>query len=149
MSGRAYSGGGGYAINLSNGAQVYVDGYKCNVSGSFYEGCDCTVYYTQYSNGNYDITSVDIYGGAYDGGWAGSNYYQNEYGYDGGYAGSNYYENEYGYVDPAYYAIDGYDPYADQGGYAGSSTVTCPNPICGMQVQSAYDTCPYCGTSLW
>ena len=37
-------------------------------------GCDCTVYYTQYSDGSYDITSVDIYGGAYDydGGWAGS-----------------------------------------------------------------------------
>ena len=26
------------------------------------EGCDCTVYYTSYSDGSYDITSVDIYG---------------------------------------------------------------------------------------
>ena len=35
----------------------------------------------------------------------------------------------------------------EQGGWAGSSTVTCPG--CGREVQSAYDTCPYCGTPLW
>ena len=162
MSGKAYSGGGGYAISLSNGAQVYVDSYKCKiVSGSFYEGCDCTVYYTQYSDGSYDITSVDIYGGVYDGGYAGIHYYDNENGYvdpsyyavdgydpyaGGGYAGIHYYDNENGYVDPDYYAIDGYDPYAG-GGYAGSSTVTCPN--CGMEVKTAYEECPYCGYHIW
>ena len=153
MSGKAYSGGGGYAINLSNGSQIYADAYLCNVSGYFYEGADCTVYYTAYSDGSYDITSVDIYGGPYDGGWAGSNYYQNEYGYGGGYAGSNYYENEYGtYFENYDYngeVTSGGMIYDDGygGGYAGSSTVTCPN--CGMQVKSAYDSCPYCGTYLW
>ena len=137
MSGRAYSGGGGYAINLSNGAQVYVDGYKCNVSGSFYEGCDCTVYYTQYSDGSYDITSVDIYGGVYDGGYAGIHYYDNEYG--------TYFEN---YDENGEVTGGGmiYDDGAG-GGWAGSSTVTCPN--CGMQVQSAYEYCPYCNYHLW
>ena len=138
MSGRAYSGGGGYAINLSNGAQVYVDGYKCNVSGSFYEGCDCTVYYTQYSDGSYDINSVDIYGGAYDGGWAGSNYYQNEYG--------TYFEN-YNYNGEVTSGGMIYDDDGYGGGWAGSSTVTCPN--CGSEVQSAYEMCPYCGYYLW
>ena len=164
-----------YTIYLANGSAVQVSRSKCNISGDLYDGCSCTVYYVVYANGSYDVYSVDIYGktssssgyvdpyyyliDGYDpyaysynyygdyGGWAGSNYYHNEYGYDGGYAGSNYYENEYGYVDPSFYAIDGYDPYADQGGWAGSSTVTCPG--CGNQVQSAYDTCPYCGTSLW
>ena len=33
------------------------------------------------------------------------------------------------------------------GGWAGSSTVTCPN--CGMEVQSAYEYCPYCNYHLW
>ncbi|MBP5168313.1 MAG: hypothetical protein ILP14_03830 [Oscillospiraceae bacterium] len=50
-------------IVLSNGSTVYVSKYLCNlVSGSLEEGCDCTVYYTSYSDGSYDITSVDIYG---------------------------------------------------------------------------------------
>ena len=101
MSGKAYSGGGGYAINLSNGTQVYADAYLCNVSGYFYEGADCTVYYVAYSTGGYDIYSVDIYG----------------------------------------------DSIPEGGGWAGSSTVTCPN--CGMEVQSAYEYCPYCNYHLW
>ncbi|MBQ2072263.1 MAG: hypothetical protein II460_07950, partial [Oscillospiraceae bacterium] len=36
MSGTAYEGGGGYAIDLENGDQVYVDAWKCSVEGQFY-----------------------------------------------------------------------------------------------------------------
>ena len=61
MSGSASEGGGGYAIDLSNGSQVYVDGWKCNVSGSFYDGAPCVVYYTGYPSSD-NIYSVDIYG---------------------------------------------------------------------------------------
>ncbi len=156
MSGTAYEGGGGYAINLSNGSQVYVDSWKCNVSGIFYDGASCVVYYENYASSD-NIYSVDIYGAnewdvpytTYDdrinniingGGWAGSNYYDDDYDdfpIYGGWAGSNYY-------DDYDYSFD-YD--YDQGGYAGSSTVMCPN--CYSQVASAYDNCPYCGYSLW
>ena len=38
-------------------------------------------------------------------------------------------------------------PDDDQGGWAGSSTVTCP--YCGAEVASAYEDCPYCGHNLW
>ena len=139
MSGTAYEGGGGFAINLANGTQVYVDSWKCNVSGYFYDGASCVVYYENSPSAS-NIYSVDIYGAnrrptipedwwdlypydprdiidddfnwddlpytTYDerirnqmmeemgGGWAGANYYENEY---GGWAGSNYYENEYGF----------------------------------------------------
>ena len=103
MSGRAYEGGGGYGITLSNGAQVYADAWICNVYGNFYSGADCTVYYTAYADGSYDIYSVDIYGSAYS--------------------------------------------QEEDGGWAGSSTVTCPN--CGMEVQAAYEYCPYCNYHLW
>ena len=61
MSGTAYEGGGGYAINLSNGTQVYVDGWKCSVSGYFYDGASCVVYYEN-SPTAANIYSVDIYG---------------------------------------------------------------------------------------
>ena len=127
MSGTAYEGGGGYAINLTNGTQVYVDSWKCNVSGYFYDGASCVVYYENSPTAS-NIYSVDIYGSnrivtedpdywwssvypyydviiyddddfevppytTYDqriqnemleeeGGWAGSNYYENEYGFD-------------------------------------------------------------------
>ena len=52
--------------------------------------------------------SQPVYPVPYDGGYAGSNYYANEYPYDGGgYAGSHYYENEYpfdgGYAGMHYY----------------------------------------------
>ena len=164
-----------YRIYLANGSSVQVSRSKCNIYGDLYDGCSCTVYYVAYTSGSYDIYSVDIYGknssssgyvdpyyyiiDGYDPyaysydyyGYVDPHYYPTD-GYDptadrGGWAGSNYYENEFGYVDPSDYALDGYDPTADQGGWAGSSTVTCPG--CGMQVQSAYDSCPYCGTSLW
>ena len=147
MSGSAYSGGGGYAVYLSNGSQVFVDSWLCDVIGNFYEGADCVVYYTDSpTTGN--IYSATIYGNQglivdptpiYDDGWAGSNYYDYDYSYDyfdwpdygGGWAGSDY--------------SDDFD--FGQGGYAGSSTVTCPN--CYSQVASAYDVCPNCGASLW
>ena len=144
-----------YRIYLANGSSVQVSRSKCNlVYGDLADGCSCTVYYLAYANGSYDIYSVDIYGQKSSSGYVDPYYYLIDgydpyaysYDYYGGYAGIHYYDNEYGYVDPAYYAIDGYDPYAG-GGWAGSSTVTCPN--CGMQVQSAYDSCPYCGFYLW
>ena len=150
MSGTAYEGGGGFAINLANGTQVYVDGWKCNVSGYFYDGASCVVYYENSPSAS-NIYSVDIYGAnrrpivpddwwdlypygpgiidddfdpddlpytTYDerirnqimeemgGGWAGANYYENEYGEDiGGWAGANYYANEYGFdMDDMQYA---------------------------------------------
>ena len=86
MSGNAYNGGGGYAINLSNGDQVYVDAWKCNVEGQFYDGASAMVYYRDYPSSD-NIYSVDIWGNQglivpddydydYDdddqGGWAGS-----------------------------------------------------------------------------
>ena len=101
------------------------------------------MYYTDYPSEK-NIYSVDVYG--YDvpedawndgsnGGWAGSNYYENEWGYDsegtywtddtgdgwdGGWAGSNYYENEWGYDSEGTYWTDdtgdGWD-----GGWAGSN----------------------------
>ena len=131
MSGTAYEGGGGFSIYLSNGTSVYVDGWKCNVSGYFYEGATCVVYYENSPSAS-NIYSVDIYGSSYPrravdlddlpyttyderirnqwieehgGGWAGANYYDNEYGDDGGWAGANYYENEYGFdMDDMLYA---------------------------------------------
>lgn len=132
MSGKAYSGGGGYAINLSNGTQVYADAYLCNVSGYFYEGADCTVYYVAYSTGGYDIYSVDIYGqsGPAGGGWAGSNYPYEEYDYTYDNAGNMY---------------ELHDAYNDDG--STYSTITCPN--CGREVSMAYESCPYCGYPIW
>ncbi len=61
MGGSAYEGGGGYAINLDNGSQVYVDSWKCNVEGQFYDGCSAVVYYTDYPSSD-NIYRVDIYG---------------------------------------------------------------------------------------
>lgn len=63
MSGSAYEGGGGYAINLADGTQVFIDAWKCNVSGQFYDGASCTVYYT-YIPDEANIYQVDIYGSA-------------------------------------------------------------------------------------
>ena len=107
MSGTAYDDSlGRICIFLQNGSTVYVSKSICNIYGQIYAaggGSSCTVYYTDYpSEGN--IYQVDVYGddGYDDGGWAGANYYENEYfGYDddyddGGWAGSNYYDNEWG-----------------------------------------------------
>ena len=147
MSGSAYNDSqGSLCIFLQNGDTVYVSKSICNIRGYVYAaggGCNCTVYYTDYPSEK-NIYSVDVYG--YDvpedawndgsnGGWAGSNYYENEWGYDsedtywtddtgdgwdGGWAGSNYYENEWGYDSEGTYWTDdtgdGWD-----GGWAGSN----------------------------
>lgn len=61
MSGTAHEGGAGYAIDLENGDQVFVDSWICKVEGQFYDGCDAVVYYTDYPS-NENIYKVDIYG---------------------------------------------------------------------------------------
>ena len=103
MGGTAYEGGGGYAINLDNGTQVFADAWLCNVSGTFVNGSRCTVYYYGYPS-NDTIYQVEIYGSYDQGGWAGANYYDSMPDPDG-------------WVDPEYYGVDGYDP----GGWAGSN----------------------------
>ena len=87
MSGRAHEGGGGFAIDLDNGTQVFVDSWNCNVEGQFYDGCSAVVYYTNYPS-NANIYRADIFGNMGlivpdedQGGWAGSNYYDNESAY--------------------------------------------------------------------
>ena len=78
-----------YRIYLANGTSVQVSRSRCDVVyGDLVDGCSCTVYYVAYSNGSYDIYQVDIYG-----------------------------DTSHGYVDPYYYGIDGYDPYAYSYGY--------------------------------
>ena len=110
MAGTAHEGGGGYAIDLENGTQVYVDSWKCQVEGNFYDGCSAVVYYDNYPS-NDNIYQAFIYGDmglivpdnwdyGDQGGWAGSHYYDTM----GGYAGSNYYDNEYYGTD--YYDLD-------------------------------------------
>ena len=64
MSGTAHEGGGGFAIDLADGSQVFIDGWKCNVSGQFYDGASCTVYYTNVPD-EANIYQVDIYGSTY------------------------------------------------------------------------------------
>ena len=61
MSGSAHEGGAGYAIDLENGDQVFVDSWICKVEGQFYDGCDAVVYYTDYPSSE-NIYQVDIYG---------------------------------------------------------------------------------------
>jgi hypothetical protein len=85
MGGTAHEGGGGYAIDLDDGSQVYVDAWKCNVEGQFYDGCSAVVYYNDYPSSD-NIYAADIYGnqglivpddvvdGGFQGGWAGSGY---------------------------------------------------------------------------
>ena len=63
MSGYAHEGGGGFAINLANGTEVFVDAWNCNVSGEFYDGCSCVVYYIG-SPTSSNIYQADIYGSA-------------------------------------------------------------------------------------
>ena len=138
MSGTAYEGGGGYAIYLQNGTEVYVDSWKCWVEGQFYEGCSAVVYYTDYPSAE-NIYQVSIYGNQGliipdQGGWAGSNYYENEED-QGGWAGSNYYENE-----EDYFSNPEYDPVGDE-----HNRVTCQ--ICGNHFSPGLPECPVCGWS--
>jgi hypothetical protein len=111
MSGTAYEGGGGYAIDLENGDQVYVDAWKCSVEGQFYDGCGAVVYYNDYPSSD-NIYSATLFGNqgliipdddeqpyatgfgfGDQGGWAGSGYNEDD---QGGWAGSGYYEAENG-----------------------------------------------------
>ena len=64
MSGTASEGGGGFAIRLADGTEVFADAWMCSVSGTFYNGAPCTVYYTDRPSSS-TIYQVDIYG-SYD-----------------------------------------------------------------------------------
>ena len=143
MSGTAYEGGGGYAIYLQNGTQVFVDSWNCNVEGQFYDGCSAVVYYMDYPS-TANVYRADIFGNMGliipdedQGGWAGSHYYDNEWDYaeedQGGWAGSNYYENEAAFSDDVVY-----DPVGDE-----HNRVTCP--LCGNHFSPGLDECPVCG----
>ena len=118
MSGTAYEGGGGFAISLQNGSEVFVDSWNCNVEGQFYDGCSAIVYYIDYPS-TANVYHADIFGNMglinpdkdHQGGWAGSNYPYDEMDPDldeGGWAGSNY-------------PYDEMDPALDEGGWAGSN----------------------------
>ena len=123
MSGTAHEGGGGYAINLQNGTQVFVDSWNCNVEGQFYDGCSAVVYYIDYPS-TANVYRADIFGNMGliipdedQGGWAGSNYYDNESDYSDGVV---------------------YDPVGDE-----HNRVTCP--LCGNHFSPGLDECPVCG----
>ena len=153
MSGYAHEGGGGYAIDLVNGTQVFVDAWNCKVEGKFYDGCDAIVYYIDYPS-NSNVYKAEIYGNMGllipeedQGGWAGSHYYDSMDGYEedqGGWAGSHYYdfmESETGnYVDgmPTHF---GYN--SDGSHY---EAIWCPD--CGAEVSLAMERCPACGRSF-
>ena len=118
MSGTAHEGGGGFAISLQNGSEVFVDSWNCNVEGQFYDGCSAIVYYIDYPS-TANVYHADIFGNMglinpdkdHQGGWAGSNYPYDEMDPDldeGGWAGSNY-------------PYDEMDPALDEGGWAGSN----------------------------
>ena len=160
-SGYAHEGGGGYAIDLANGTQVYVDAWKCSLEGRFYDGCYCNVFYTDYPSSS-NIYQVDIYGDMGlivpdQGGWAGSHYYdsmpyEEEDQYipeGGGWAGANYYDNE-GYNGPGTYGYEN-DNYVNGIGTHTSfnddgstyEAIWCPD--CGTEVSLAMENCPGCG----
>ena len=135
MSGTAHEGGGGFAIYLQNGTEVFVDSWNCNVEGQFYDGCSAIVYYTDYPS-TANVYRADIFGNMgliipeeEKGGWAGSNYPYDEMGPEpeedqGGWAGSNYYDNEPEPEDQGGWVESSYDSEPepeDQGGWAGSS----------------------------
>ena len=138
MSGTAHEGGGGYAINLANGTQVFVDAWNCDVNGRFYDGASCVVYYTDYPS-NENIYSATIFGAedwdppytTYDeriqnqGGWAGANYP--------------------GYTHGNTYTYEIHEDFNQDG--SSFNTVTCPQ--CGNEVSMAFELCPNCGFPIW
>ncbi len=128
MSGIAHEGGGGFAIDLMNGTQVFVDAWRCNVSGQFVDGCTAIVYYMNYPS-NDNIYQADIYG-------------IDDYGGQGGWAGANYYDNETGNAVP----VDGGNLPTHIGYNPDGSTyeaIWCPD--CGAEVSLAMEQCPNCG----
>lgn len=138
MSGYAHEGGGGFAIDLANGVQVYVDSWKCSVKGNFYDGCSCNVYYTDYPSSE-NIYQVDIFGDMGliipdQGGWAGSQYYKNE-----GYLAQGTYGYETGNV-----VGDGYATHTSYNA-DGSTYEAFWCPDCGSEVSLAMENCPNCG----
>ena len=162
MSGTAHEGGGGFAIYLQNGTEVFVDSWNCNVEGQFYDGCSAIVYYTDYPS-TANVYRADIFGNMgliipeeEKGGWAGSNYPYDEMGPEpeedqGGWAGSNYpydemgpepEEDQGGWAGSNYY--DNEPEPEDQGGWAGSSYYDNePEPEDqGGWVESSYDSEP-------
>ena len=161
MSGTAHEGGGGFAIYLQNGTEVFVDSWNCNVEGQFYDGCSAIVYYTDYPS-TANVYRADIFGNMgliipeeEKGGWAGSNYPYDEMGPEpeedqGGWAGSNYPydemgsdpEDQGGWAGSNYY--DNEPEPEDQGGWAGSSYYDNePEPEDqGGWVESSYDSEP-------
>jgi len=115
MAGYASEGGGGFSISLSNGTEVYVDGWKCSVSGNFYNGAPCTVYYQNYPSSD-NIYSVEIYG---------SDDWTPPRDVDVPQV-----------IDP--YDNPIYDPIGDE-----HNRVVCPN--CGNHFSAGYNECPVCG----
>ena len=144
MSGSASEAGGGFYLYLSDGSQMYVDSWKCNVSGRFYDGASCVAYYTDYPSPD-NIYQVDIYGSTT---WETPTYttydqrianiisdslpYYDDYieSNGGGWAGSNY----------PYYEMPGYNPVGDE-----YNRVTCQ--VCGNHFSMGEIACPICGWS--
>ena len=157
MSGRAYEGGGGYAIDLDNGTQVFVDSWNCKVEGNFYDGCSAVVYYMNYPSTD-NVYHADIYGNQGlivptrdddQGGWAGSHYYDNEPGFQ--VADPSYVDQgTYGYetdnsvpvaIGESVFNMTTHISYNDDG--STYEAIWCPN--CGAEVSLAMDHCPVCG----
>ena len=144
MSGSAYEGGGGYAISLDNGTEVYVDSWKCKVEGNFYDGCSAIVYYYNYPS-NDNIYSAEIYG---DMGLIVPDDW--DYGDQGGWAGSHYYDSMPA-TNLTGNAVDtNVGTMVTHEGYNGDGSTYeafwCPN--CGAEVSLAMESCPNCGLSF-
>lgn len=160
MSGTAYDDSlGQICVILQNGDTVYVSKSVCSIYGQIYAaggGAPCIVYYTGYPSAS-NIYLCEVYGYETDygqGGWAGSQYYNNEPAYDqGGWAGSNYYnieyhyDGEYAYDTGNYYPTltDGYLPTHASYNADGSTYEALWCPSCGAEVSLAMDRCPVCG----
>ena len=146
-------------VVLQNGLGLHLNGGLVNIiGGNDIDGVSCTVYYTGYPSEN-TIYQIDAYGRDtyYDqGGWAGSQYYNNEYAYNqGGWAGSQYYNNEPTYHYDGEFAYDtgnyvpsvsdGYLPTHAYYNYDGSTYEAVWCPYCGAEVSLAMERCPVCG----
>ena len=123
MSGTAHEGGGGFAIDLVNGSQVFVDGWNCNVSGSFYEGASCIVYYTDYPS-NDNVYQADIFG--------------SEPVAPGPVYTGNSVDVNYGY---SIYSLPTHQSFNPDG--TTYEAIWCPD--CGTEVSLAMESCPVCG----
>ena len=135
MSGLAYEGGGGFAIDLANGTQVYVDGWKCGVSGKFYDGASCIVYYTDYPSGA-NIYEVSIFGREDA---SEVEVYEDEI-----YEEDDLWETGFAVlVDDGdiIYEVPTHECYNEDG--STYSAIWCPD--CGAEVSLAMENCPNCG----